>query len=414
LLKTYVELNNPVILFKCDQKYIYERLFLYMGEEDEERRRQQAEKKRKQDPVKEDFLNLMRQTEPFFPADFKILEEKEKAKLELEKKIFSREIIEYADTLTTWLCDLINSLHKSLDFELIEIRSEGVCIRYCPLDHVNIFGTLPSDLQTFDKSLADIMTVLDASIKCKSRFDRDVREMKNLVSVHVAKWAGIGSVRYIPDDLVDKVEQLREYQLEKIRHGEAKKKLAEEKEREKKVATTESNSSTVASEFLPKPTESPALEPNSPSEPTTTTTSETKEEEAAALSSTETTKSSKSPLNQEEKKEEGEIESSVFVEDAQFEKFIKEIDELNEKLVKKLQAQDGAFSLGQASDGMNAVKFGMVNELDVVKNLAGEVQEVGKELEEASKVSSFASFNFFLYKLIELYGFFDFSSLSKL
>ena len=76
----------------------------------------------------------------------------------------------------------------------------------------------------------------------------------------------------------------------------------------------------------------------------------------------------------------------AFVEDAEFEKYIKEINELNEKLVKKLQSQDGAFSIGVADDELFAVKFGMVNEADVVKNLAGEVQQMGKEIEEASKV----------------------------
>jgi hypothetical protein len=336
-----------------------------MGEDEEERKRQQLEQKRKQDPVKEDFLNMMRQTEPFFPADFKKIEENKKAEHELEKKYFSREIVEYSDTLTTWLCDLINSLHKSLDFELIEIKNEGVCIRYCPLDHVNVFGTLPSDLETFDKSLADIMTVLDASIKCKSRFEKDVKDMKNLIAVHVPKWAGIGSVRYIPDDLVDKVDQLREYQLEKLRLNEAKKRAAE-----REIDTeseSPSNSSTVASEFRPSAIEASPEKTSESSNEASSSASEAKPDEA----------------------KEGEEKNvdAVFVEDAQFEKFIKEINELNEKLVKKLQAQDGAFSLGVANDGMSAVKFGMVNELDVVKNLAGEVQEVGKELEEASKVS---------------------------
>lgn len=52
-----------------------------------------------------------------------------------------------------------------------------------------------------------------------------------------------------------------------------------------------------------------------------------------------------------------------------------------------MQAQDGAFSIGQAYDGMKAVKFGMVNDLEVLKKLASQVQEVGQTVEEESRVS---------------------------
>lgn len=68
------------------------------------------------------------------------------------------------------------------------------------------------------------------------------------------------------------------------------------------------------------------------------------------------------------------------------EKCIHEVNEINKELVKKLQANDGAFTLGEAEDGMYVVKFGMVNELEAVKNLASEVQLVGKEVEENSRV----------------------------
>ncbi len=65
---------------------------------------------------------------------------------------------------------------------------------------------------------------------------------------------------------------------------------------------------------------------------------------------------------------------------------IKEINEINEQLVKNLQAQDGAFSTGQAYDGLKAVKFGMVSELAALKKLADQVQKVGKVVEEDSRV----------------------------
>ena len=60
---------------------------------------------------------------------------------------------------------------------------------------------------------------------------------------------------------------------------------------------------------------------------------------------------------------------------------------MNELLVKTLQAQDGLFSSGQAYGGLKAVKFGLVSELDVLKKLAGQVQNVGKTIEEGPRVS---------------------------
>ena len=78
----------------------------------------------------------------------------------------------------------------------------------------------------------------------------------------------------------------------------------------------------------------------------------------------------------------------------------KEINEINEKLVKNLQAQDSAFSQGETSDKMIAVKFGMVNEIDSVKKLAFQVQQVGKDIEESSRVSIFYILKKFLHFFI--------------
>ena len=47
-----------------------------------------------------------------------------------------------------------------------------------------------------------IIAILDASIKCKSIFDK-IKEFPNLISVNILKWAGIGAVRYIPDYLLN-------------------------------------------------------------------------------------------------------------------------------------------------------------------------------------------------------------------
>ena len=230
-----------MILFKCDQKYIYERLFLYLNDEKEEEKRE-LERRRKANPARTEFLDIMQADDmPVFSKDFKKIEDAENAKLELERKSNSRDIVEYTDTLTTWLCDLVNSLHRSMDFELVEIKNEGVCVRYCPLDHANILGTQSSDLAYLDKSLADIVSVLDASIRCKAKFEVDIRALANLRAVHVPKWAGIGAVRYVPDHWLHKMDQLRGYQLEKVKYVKRKKEIDEKKEADEKERAVEAD-----------------------------------------------------------------------------------------------------------------------------------------------------------------------------
>jgi hypothetical protein len=51
----------------------------------------------------------------------------------------------------------MNSMHKKIELELIEIGNEGVCIRYSPLEHANSFNTTDRDLDLFKKSLDDVI-----------------------------------------------------------------------------------------------------------------------------------------------------------------------------------------------------------------------------------------------------------------
>ena len=189
---------------------------------------------------------------------------------------------------------------------------------------------------------------MDSSIKCKSTFEADLKEFKNLVPVSVPKWAGVGAVRFMPDYLSEQAEAIAKYQEAKLRAKKAKK-GAEEVKPEQPVKTPESE------------------EPSQ----------QTPADQAPAESSEEVV----APKSEKEAEEE-------FVVDEVMEKHVKDINNLNDQLVKKLQAQDGAFSIGEASDEMLAVKFGMINESDALKSLALQVQDAGRDVEEASRVKN--------------------------
>lgn len=44
-----------------------------------------------------------------------------------------------------------------MEFELLDIENEGVCIRFCPIDHVNIYHTTQKDINEFSKSFEQLM-----------------------------------------------------------------------------------------------------------------------------------------------------------------------------------------------------------------------------------------------------------------
>jgi hypothetical protein len=156
-----------------------------------------------------------------------------------------------------------------------------------------------------------------------------------LISVNVPKWAGIGAVRYIPDYLLDKIDEIIKYQEEIISFSSSS---SSDNLRDETSLNTSSN---------------------------LTLNSQEKLTDDKSMQSEQKPKPAKNEL---------------------FEKFIEEIVSINNALVEKLQAHDGAFSLGEASDNMVAVKFGMVNEIDDLKKLACQVQDVGKEVEESARV----------------------------
>ena len=171
------------------------------------------------------------------------------------------------------------------------------------------------------------------------------------MSVNVPKWAGVGAVRYIPDYLLDKLEEIKTYQ-EKF--------LVQLSDKPDEQADTDEI----------KPLDD-AITLNGHDSSLNET--ETSVETSAATKST--------PVALKTPQIEAPVKNDLL------EKYIEEIKSINNALVEKLQAQDGAFSLGEASDNLVAVKFGMVNEIEDLKNLACQVQDVGKEVEESTRVS---------------------------
>lgn len=76
-----------------------------------------------------------------------------------EEETIDDEIVEYTNTLTVWLCDIMNSMHQNVELELIEIQNEGTCIRFCPIEHINVLGTDEKNLEAFADSLDEMIVI---------------------------------------------------------------------------------------------------------------------------------------------------------------------------------------------------------------------------------------------------------------
>lgn len=356
---TFVDYTNPIVLFQCDKAYIKERInFFAEGNVDVvevKKPKKILSQKEKifaqlEDPIseKEQFRRLMARPEP--ALEFYDKKKPEPKPISDEEIEFDVEMSEYTDNLTTWLCNLLNSMHKKIELEAFELENNGVCIRYSPMEHANICQPVEYDLHMFSKSLDHIIVIIDASIKCKATLNKQIRTFSNLMPASIPKWAGIGAVRYIPEYLLDKIDDI-------LKYVEYKRTLKEPVE---KAEITETSGTVVEVTKTVETSESTAKENDAKED--------LKQEEPA-----------KEPTKEHVK---GPYDVGTMWD---YDKHIIEINDINDKLVKKLQAEDGAFSIGVATDSLKAIKFGMVNESDAVEKLASQVQVIGKEIEENSK-----------------------------
>jgi hypothetical protein len=204
-----------------------------------------------------------------------------------------------------------------------------------------------------------------------------VKDFKNLIAVDVPEWAGIGAVRYIPDYLLEKLNDVLDYQMLKLKRNNDE---------------SVKKSPIIFKKFIRESAEKKRIEENG------SISQKIKYTEEKILKSSEILNNQSIKSRETEEFEKKDYLVSEFMFNNEIEKYVKEIDRINEELIKKISAKDNAFSLGVGVDGMTAIKFGMVSEVSAIRNLANEVQYIGKDIEEASKVKSFCFYSFHLSK----------------
>lgn len=86
----FVDLDNPVVIFKCDQKYVWEKVTLF----------NESTVRDKNIPrERDDFLRFFKQVEPFDSKS----DSKQNNESINQDRFLTPDIRDYTDTLTTWV-----------------------------------------------------------------------------------------------------------------------------------------------------------------------------------------------------------------------------------------------------------------------------------------------------------------------
>ncbi|XP_037936459.1 pyridoxal-dependent decarboxylase domain-containing protein 1-like [Teleopsis dalmanni] len=109
--------------------------------------------------------------------------------------------VSYFDRLNSWLGQILQRDCPNFDFEIIEHQMHGTCIRYCPLE-LGLGEQPPTveNLENFALSLENHVDILRATVKHKATFIHLVEKSDVLRIVNLPDWAGMGGVRFVPEN----------------------------------------------------------------------------------------------------------------------------------------------------------------------------------------------------------------------
>lgn len=106
----------------------------------------------------------------------------------------------YFDKLNSWLGQNLQRDCADVDLEIVDHQVHGTCIRFCPLE-LGLGETVPSveQLEHMAGCLEGQIEILRATVRHRSTLNRLVEQSEVLRLVHLADWAGLGGVRFVPE-----------------------------------------------------------------------------------------------------------------------------------------------------------------------------------------------------------------------
>ncbi|XP_071128576.1 putative pyridoxal-dependent decarboxylase domain-containing protein 2 isoform X1 [Mytilus edulis] len=114
----------------------------------------------------------------------------------------------YYDALNMWLGETMQMECPKLNFQIVKLEKEGICLRFAPLECAQVKGIKPEDVEESIVKLKDQINILDATVGQRDKFRACVDQQKNLKLIEMPKWAGLGVVQYLPESCVNHSDHL--------------------------------------------------------------------------------------------------------------------------------------------------------------------------------------------------------------
>ncbi|VVC28517.1 Hypothetical protein CINCED_3A023170 [Cinara cedri] len=113
----------------------------------------------------------------------------------------------YYDKLNSWLGQVLEREIPEAPLELCEIESLGIVVSFSPFTILNTLVT-EDDWETFSITLDQHIEILQATVDYKDKLTGLIAELPSLRYAETNDWAGLGAVRYVPQQWQSSDQQL--------------------------------------------------------------------------------------------------------------------------------------------------------------------------------------------------------------
>jgi len=110
----------------------------------------------------------------------------------------------YTDNLNSWLGQILQRDAPHIPVEIVDVETTGYVLRLCPFEDVAMVGLAAEDVESFLQCVDEKCAILNATVTQRTKFMELIELEPSVQHVDIAHWAGLGGVRYIPFDYVDK------------------------------------------------------------------------------------------------------------------------------------------------------------------------------------------------------------------
>lgn len=110
----------------------------------------------------------------------------------------------YTDNLNSWLGQILQRDTPHIPVEIVDVETTGYVLRLCPFEDVAMVGLAAEDVESFLQCVDEKCAILNATVTQRTKFMELIELEPSVQHVDIVHWAGLGGVRYIPVDYVDK------------------------------------------------------------------------------------------------------------------------------------------------------------------------------------------------------------------